>query len=211
MLARGTPAFMAVPPALPLLLLAALALEVVPMTWWSLLVLAVLTFLAAIGIYFFRDPERPTADGLVAPVHGRILGVDEEEGYVRVSTFMSPFDVHVVRAPLTGRVISMERSGSGYLKADHPEAGHNVQIELDFEGDPDPFKVVMVTGWFARRIVPYISVGDEVTRGSRIGLIRFGSRVDVIVPKGRYRFSVSPGSRVKGGSSSLGVMADADS
>ena len=205
MLARGTPAFMVVPPVLPLLLLAAMALEAVPVTWWSLSVLGVLGVLAAIGLHFFRDPERPTAEGLVAPAHGRVLGVDEEDGRVRVSTFMGPFDVHVIRAPLEGKVVSMERGGSGYHRADSPAAGHNVQLELGFQGASEPFAVVLVSGWFARRIVPYVAEGDVVTRGSRIGLIRFGSRVDVLVPKGLYDLSVAKGGRVRAGSSSLGV------
>lgn len=205
MLARGTPAFIVVTPVLPLLLLAAMALEVVPVTWWSLSALGVIAVLAAIGIYFFRDPERRTAEGLVAPAHGRVMGVDEEEGRVRVSTFMGPFDVHVVRAPLDGMVVSMERGGSTYHRADSPAAGHNVQLELGFRGAEEAFTVVLISGWFARRIVPHVSEGDVVTKGSRIGLIRFGSRVDVLVAKGLYDLQVAEGSRVRAGSSSLGV------
>ena len=67
----------------------------------------------------------------------------------------------------------------------------------------------MVSGWFARRIVPYVAVGDPVARGSRIGLIRFGSRVDVLVPTDGFRITASPGRRVRGGESSLGVVAHA--
>jgi phosphatidylserine decarboxylase len=168
MLARGTPAFIVVTPVVPLLLLAAMTLEVVPVTWWSLSALGVIAVLAAIGIYFFRDPERPTAEGLVAPAHGRVIGV-------------------------------------GYHRADSPAAGHNVQLELGFKGAEEAFTVVLISGWFARRIVPHVSQGDMVTKGSRIGLIRFGSRVDVLVPRGLYDLAVAKGSQVRAGSSSLGV------
>jgi phosphatidylserine decarboxylase len=205
MLAKGTPAFMVIPPVLPVLLLAAMAMGWVPMQWWSLLALVVLALLAAVGVMFFRDPERSVAEGLVAPVHGTVLGVDVADGRTRVSTFMSPFDVHVVRAPLQGRVVSMERSGSGFHRADSPDAGHNVQLEIGLQGEEEPFTVVMITGWFARRIVPYVSLGDEVVRGSRMGLIRFGSRVDVLVPEGSYDISVREGTKVKAASTSLGV------
>jgi phosphatidylserine decarboxylase len=178
--------------------------------WWSILAVALLLMLSFLGIYFFRDPERQVGEGLVAPAHGRVLGVDEEGDRVRVSTFMGPMDVHVVRAPLEGRVVSMERGGSGFHRAYTSEAGHNVQLSIDLKGGPEDFTVVMVSGWFARRIVPHIAPGDTVERGSRIGLIRFGSRVDVLVPKDEYRITVGPGTRVRAGSSSLGVRLDAD-
>jgi len=210
MLAKGTPAFIAILPALPLVMAAAMALELAPVAWWTLAALAALALLAVLTVGFFRDPERPPGVGLLAPAHGRVLGVTEEGGRVRVSTFMSPLDVHVIRAPLEGRVVSMERGGSGFARAFRPEADHNVRLELDFEGDT-PFTVVMVSGWLARRIVPYVSEGDRVERGSRIGLIRFGSRVDVLVPTGSFDVRVGPGSRVAAGSSSLGVSTSAGS
>ncbi len=210
MLAKGTPAYIALFPVLPALLVAAMAMEMVPVAWWSLLTLVPLGLLAALAVGFFRDPERPPAEGLLAPAHGRVLGVAEDGGRLRISTFMSPLDVHVVRAPWDGRVVAAQRGGSGFHRAFRPEADHNVQLELAFEGDP-PFTVVMVSGWLARRIVPYIGVGDRVERGARIGLIRFGSRVDVLVPAGAFEVRVGPGSRVRAGSSSLGVSTGADS
>jgi phosphatidylserine decarboxylase len=206
MLAKGTPIFILLFPVL-LVVTAVLwytaELSLASPLWIVLVLLLPLTFLV---IYFFRDPERPTAEGLVAPAHGKVLGVKEEDGKVRVSTFMSPFDVHVIRAPLDGTVVSMDRGGSGFRRAYEPGADHNVQLEIGFDGDP-PFTVVMISGYLARRIVPYITLGDTVTRGSRIGLIRFGSRVDVLVPKDIFAIKVREDNRVKAGSSSLGVRA----
>ena len=128
---------------------------------------------------------------------------------VRISTFMGPFDVHVVRAPMDGRVVGVQRGGGGFARADTPSAAHNVKMELAFEGPQVAFDVVMLSGWFARRIVPYVAVGDQVRRGSRIGLIRFGSRVDVVVPRGVFDILVAPGTKVMAGATSLGGMTDA--
>jgi phosphatidylserine decarboxylase len=210
MLARGTPWFVAIPPALLALSAVAMAAGSLDVAWWSLLAVALLLMFSFLGIYFFRDPERTPGEGLVAPAHGRVLGVDEEGDRVRVSTFMGPMDVHVIRAPMKGKVLSLERSGSGFHRADTTEAGHNVQLTIELKGDREVYTVVMVSGWFARRIVPHIAPGDTVERGARIGLIRFGSRVDVLVPKNEYRITVGPGTRVRAGSSSLGVRLDAD-
>ena len=209
MLAKGTPWIIFMLPVLVVILQFPLYVAGYPFAWFTIVQLVVLGSITFLIFYFFRDPERPTGEGLVAPAHGRVLGVDHEDGRTRLSTFMSPFDVHVIRAPLDGKVVSMERSGSGFHRASSPDAGHNVQVEIVFDGGDMPFTVVMISGWLARRIVPYISEGDAVTRGSRIGLIRFGSRVDVLVPKGAFHFDVEKGSRVRAGSTSLGVRAHA--
>lgn len=211
MLARGTPWFIATPPVLLAVTAVAMVAGPMPVTWWSLLLFFLLTLVSFVMVYFFRDPERPVGEGLVAPAHGRVLDVTTEGERVRVSTFMGPMDVHVIRAPLDGKVVSMERGGSGYHRAYTPEAGHNVQLKVGLEGDAGAFTVVLVSGWFARRIVPYVRIGDRVERGSRIGLIRFGSRVDVLVPEGSYRMVVGTGKRVSAGSSTLGVRTDEDS
>ncbi len=209
MLARGTPWFMAVPPVLAIAVAAAAAAEVVPgrMTAWGVALL--LAAASAFVLMFFRDPERRPAEGLVAPVHGRILSVTHDDRWTRVATFMGPFDVHVVRAPLDGTVRRMERSGLGFARADRPGADGNVRLTIDLDGGEVEHTVELVSGWFARRIVPYVSVGDRVDRGSRIGLIRFGSRVDVLVPRGACEISVAPGQRVRAAETSLGVMAHA--
>ncbi len=214
MLARGTPWFILVPPALALALVAAIIVTAVPSTWWSWALVAVLAVASAFFAAFFRDPERRVGEGLLAPAHGRVLAVDEDVveadgAWTRVSTFMGPLDVHVVRAPLGGTVRGMERAGASFARADAPGAGHNVRLTMELEGEGGRHRVVLVSGWFARRIVPYVAVGDAVARGARIGLIRFGSRVDVLVPKGEYTVSVARGARVRAGETSLGVRADA--
>lgn len=207
MLARGTPSFIALPPLAAAALAVLVALGTVPQAWWSIAVVVVLALLSVLGLAFFRDPERRLGEGLVAPAHGRVIGVDDEDGgMVRVSTFMGPMDVHVVRAPLDGRVVDARRGGSGFRRAYTPAADGNVRLDLYMEDDGGPYQVALVSGWFARRIVPYVEVGDSVSRGERIGLIRFGSRVDVVVPRSRFDPRVGKGDRVVAGETSLGVV-----
>ena len=208
MLARGTPWFVTIPPAIAVALVASMAIGWVPTDPWTLSALVILLALSVLGLNFFRDPEREVSGDLVAPAHGRVLDVSEDGEKVQVSTFMGPFDVHVVRAPLGGRVASLEREGRGHERADSPEAKHNVRLEVSFEDSGKGHRVVMVSGWFARRNVPYVRVGDVVGRGDRIGLIRFGSRVDVVLPARTFRIDVAPGQRVRAAESPLGVMLD---
>ncbi len=208
MLARGTPWFISVPPAAAIALASAMALGLVTVDPWTVGVLVLLVVLSALGLNFFKDPDRQVANGLVAPAHGRVLDVREEGDRVRVSTFMGLFDVHVVRAPLGGRVTSLTRGGKGFKRAYVPGAARNVRVELSFEEGGEGHEVFMVSGWFARRIVPYVSVGDVIGRGDRIGLIRFGSRVDVVLPAKVYRIEVAPGQRLRAAESSMGVRID---
>jgi phosphatidylserine decarboxylase len=208
MLARGTPWFIAVPPAAAIALASVLALRLASIDPWMVGILVILVVLSVLGLNFFRDPDREVANGLVAPAHGRVLEVNEEGDRVRVSTFMGLFDVHVVRAPLGGRVASLKRGGRGFDRADAPGAASNVRVELSFEESGEGHEVVMVSGWFARRIVPYVNVGDVMGRGDRIGLVRFGSRVDVVLPANAFRIEVAPGQRLRAAESSMGVRID---
>jgi len=214
MLARGMPWFIIIPPAVTLAVVATIVVSPVPVGWGAWALVVALAVASAFGLLFFRDPERTCGEGLLAPAHGRVMAVedvDDGDAWTRVSIFMGPLDVHVVRAPLDGRVADMERAGSGFARADAPGADHNVRLTLTM--DPkrlgEHHRVVLVSGWFARRIVPYVAVGDKVARGARIALIRFGSRVDVLVPRGMYAISVRRGQRVRAGETSLGVRADA--
>jgi phosphatidylserine decarboxylase len=214
MLARGMPWFIIIPPAVTLAVVATIVVSPVPVGWGAWALVVVLAVASAFGLAFFRDPERTCAEGLLAPAHGRVMAVedvDDGDAWTRVSIFMGPFDVHVVRAPLDGKVAGIERGGATFARADTPGADHNVRLTLTM--DPkrlgEHHRVVLVSGWFARRIVPYVAVGDKVARGARIGLIRFGSRVDVLVPRGMFTISVGRGQRVRASETSLGVRADA--
>jgi phosphatidylserine decarboxylase len=151
-------------------------------------------------VYFFRDPDRvtPTRDGLViAPADGRItsiarvrppmeLGLGDEER-VRISTFLSVFDVHVNRSPIAGRITRSLYVPGAFLNAALDKASEqNERRALIVESvSGDEVAVVQIAGLVARRIVTFAGEGDTVGVGQRFGLIRFGSRVDVYLPPGR--------------------------
>ena len=120
------------------------------------------------------------------------------------------FDVHVNRAPLAGRVVAIERSGNAFLAAFNPEAEtRNVRLALVLElASGVRIRVVQITGLIARRIVCHAQVGEWLPRGSRYGLIRFGSRTDVVLPAGS-RALVKRGDRVRGGASLVAELPGA--
>jgi phosphatidylserine decarboxylase len=144
------------------------------------------TALAAGMLWFFRDPEREIADGrLVSPADGVVQSIMPwTDGRTRVAIFMSPLNVHVNRAPLAGTVISVEHIPGGYVPAFNKESEHNERVVWHFDTEIGDVEVVQIAGAVARRIVPYVPRGCKVEQGDRIGLIRFGSRVDVYLPEG---------------------------
>jgi len=160
--------------------------------------------LAAFTLYFFRDPERdPPESGVVSPADGKVSVIREEDGRLRVGVYMNALDVHVNRAPLSGEVHAVDHRPGAHRPAFSKDSDRNERVRFDF----GEFEVDLVAGWFARRIVPYAEVGDEVERGERIGHIAFGSRADVLLPAGfdRDDLRVEMGERVRAGET---VLAD---
>ncbi len=165
---------------------------------------------------FFRNPERAIPEGdekVVSPADGRVIAVGEVEDAngekaLRIGIFLSVFNVHVNRAPVAGRVVSLDRSGDAYLAAFNPEAEtRNVQCRMGLElADGRRVDVVQITGLIARRILCHAEVGEWLERGIRYGLIRFGSRTDVLLPIGSEAL-VKKGDRVRGGSSVIAELA----
>ncbi len=181
---------------------------------WQAAALALLA-LAGFVVFFFRNPERTLPDdpsAVLAPADGRVIEVGEiEEGdgrkALRVGIFLSVFDVHVNRMPVAGRVLSVERSGTRFLAAFDRKAEHeNARVGVTLETERGVrVRVVQIAGLVARRIVCHARVGEWVPRGARYGLIRFGSRTDVVLPPGSV-LSVAKGQRVRGGSSVIGSL-----
>lgn len=165
----------------------------------------------ALGVaLFFRDPAR-SFDGpveiLVAPADGKVLRVDTVEADFaesaerqRIVTFLSVFDVHVQRSPVGGEVVGSRYRPGAKVAAFRPEAGevNEQQLTVIRTDSGELVGVVQVAGLVARRVVGYLSQGERVERGERLGLIRFGSRVDLLVPPG-YIIAVEPGDRVVAG------------
>lgn len=169
---------------------------------------------AVASLGFFRDPERvaPVAGGAVlSPADGRVTAVEEMNDHfvgpaVRVSIFLSPFDVHVNRSPIAGLVVDTAYTRGRFVAAYNPDAGDvNERCAIRIQGDTARVTVVQIAGVVARRIVCRVAAGDKLDAGQRIGMIRFGSRTDCYMPRGTY-VRVTPGDRVVGGISVLGVL-----
>ena len=168
-------------------------------------------------ISFFRDPHRtiPTgADLVVSPADGTITHVEEVDEpdfssgrALRVSIFLSVFNVHVNRVPRTGRVTAVRYYPGCFLDARQVECSvRNEQLWVDFEdaGTGRPLRVKQIAGAIARRIVCWLRPGEEVRAGDRYGMIKFGSRTDLLVPADAVaEIAVKIGSKVRGGSTVL--------
>jgi phosphatidylserine decarboxylase len=172
--------------------------------------------LAAFFLWFFRDPERtiPLGPGLiVSPGDGLVTetaAIATPEGpRQRISIFLSVFDVHVNRSPIAGVLSSVRYRKGQYLNAMNPASAdrneQNIATVRGQGGEGIEVTFKQIAGLLARRIVFNLSEGDTVERGQRVGLIKFGSRVDVLVPAEAV-LRVKVGQRVKGGSSVLAAM-----
>ncbi len=169
---------------------------------------AVLALLAAFVFYFFRDPERaiPREPGeVVSPADGRVVVVTEEENAgrpgKRISIFLAIWNVHVNRSPAAGTITKMEYRPGRFFAAMRERASvENEQNVFTLSTDAGEMVFKQIAGWIARRVVSWKKQADQVARGERIGLVRFGSRVDVWVPK-EAEILVKLGEKVKGGSS----------
>jgi phosphatidylserine decarboxylase len=183
-------------------------------TWvWSLVPI----LFGAFFVWFFRDPRRtiPTGQGLVvSPADGLVTEtarIETPEGpRQRISIFLNVFDVHVNRSPIAGEVTSVRYQKGKYLNAMNPESAEsNEQNTVTVRGDGMEIVFKQIAGLIARRIVCNAREGDRVERGQRVGLIKFGSRTDIILPS-EAEIRVKTGQRVKGGSSVLAWMPGAE-
>jgi phosphatidylserine decarboxylase len=169
--------------------------------------------------YFFRDPDRrvPQGHGLVvSPADGRVMiAGPAEEGscppgrWTQVAIFLSPLDVHINRTPVGGRVSRRHYRPGKFLPAYQEAASENELNELWVDSGGRPVVIRQVVGVLARRIVCRVSVGDQLHTGQRIGLMKFGSRMDVFLPPGS-RVVVDVGQHVVGGETTLGLLGPAD-
>ena len=160
-------------------------------------------------LLFFRDPNRePAADleTVYAPADGTVVRVDRVRDpwipgreSVRLSTFLSLHNVHVTRSPVAGAVVGEEDVDGGLRPAFLRRAEANRRRRLVIEGGAGPVVVVQVAGLVARRIASWVSVGDSLAAGQRLGLIHFGSRTDVLLPVGSAEVLVRSGQRVRAG------------
>jgi len=165
--------------------------------------------LAVFVAFFFRNPSRAIPQDprvIVSPADGKVVKVDKVGNVTKISIFLSIFDVHVNRSPMAGRIETISYQKGKFKAAfNHAASVENERnIITVVQGD---LKIVFtqIAGLIARRIVCWKKIGDTVTKGELIGLIRFGSRVDVLFPAG-IEVTVKPGMRVRGGSSAIGLV-----
>jgi phosphatidylserine decarboxylase len=171
---------------------------------------APLFLLALFCLYFFRDPDRTIPDGAVAvsPADGKVVGViGDGAECTRISIFLNIFDVHVNRAPIAGKITNIEYTKGQFLVASREIASsqnerNTFTIAGTVAGQNTCVRFAQIAGLIARRIVCYKKPGDAVAKGERVGLIKFGSRVDVFLGP-EWDIQVQAGERVAGGSSIL--------
>jgi phosphatidylserine decarboxylase len=166
--------------------------------------------LTAFICYFFRNPHRhiPVGDNLVvSPADGKVVKIaPTADETTTISIFLNIFNVHVNRSPVSGRLEHLEYMRGKFKVAFDDEASRvNEQNILTISGQNARIVVRQIAGLIARRVICFKKDGDPVTRGELIGLIRFGSRVDITLPS-RVRIHVKVGDRVRGGNSILGEL-----
>jgi phosphatidylserine decarboxylase len=173
--------------------------------------------LAVFFLWFFRDPQRsiPQGEGLVvSPADGVVTEaewMDTTQGSrLRVSIFLSVFNVHVNRVPISGTVKVVDYREGGFMNAMNPESVlNNEQTMVVIAGEGYDVAFKQIAGLLARRIVCNLKAGDKVVRGERMGMIKFGSRCDVLIPA-EAKLKVQVGTHVKGGATVLASLANED-
>jgi phosphatidylserine decarboxylase len=169
--------------------------------------------LACFFLWFFRDPERAIPhepDALISPADGKVTDISPvvvgQEKRLRISIFLSVFDVHVNRSPIGGVVRNVRYQRGKFLDARSPDCAElNEQNIVTVEGEGQIVVFKQIAGLLARRIVFDPKIGDRLVRGQRVGLIKFGSRTDVLFDAGA-RVNVKVGDRVKGGASIVAYL-----
>jgi phosphatidylserine decarboxylase len=174
------------------------------------LILFLVVFSKGVGfIIFFRDPDRHIGKGITSCADGKIREICKKEdkdigNSVFISTFMNINNVHVNRMPFDGKVISINHFKGSHVPAYKKESEKNERVITIFNTKIGKMKVVQIAGTIARRIVPYIKKGDELKKGERIGIIRFGSRVDLYIPSKKIiKINVEVKDKIKAGETTI--------
>jgi phosphatidylserine decarboxylase len=147
----------------------------------------VLILLAVFLLVFFRDPDRIIGQDIVSPADGRVREItDFEDKSIgkckKISIFMNIYNVHVNRMPIDGKINEIIHHEGSYIPAFKKESERNERVEILVDSKIGMIKIIQIAGTLARRIVTYVSKGDSITKGDKIGIIRLGSRVDIFIP-----------------------------
>jgi phosphatidylserine decarboxylase len=164
--------------------------------------LCLTAFLACV----FRDPKRSIGTGLVSPADGVVREVDSERGLV--SIYLALRNVHVTRAPVDGEIERSLHIPGKHKPAFAKGTPSNERLELSIRSNLGRISMVQMTGAIARRFVPYVDAGQAVDKGTKLSLIRFGSRVDVFLPPKSVRIAVRKGQRLRAGVTCIAEAVD---
>jgi phosphatidylserine decarboxylase len=172
---------------------------------------AVFLLLTAFMAFFFRDPKRITPTGenlIISSADGKVTRIEDRAEGKFVSVFLSPFDVHINRSPISGEVKNVRLFQGKKAPATSNEASQtNERNALTIENDKMTVVCTQIVGILARRIVCWSKIGDKLDVGERFGLIKFGSRTDLLMPK-NVKIQVKVGDRVKGGETIIAQLLD---
>jgi len=195
-------------------------LMIVERVWHIPYALPVLVLLLVIHLLFFRDPQRepPREQGLLAPAYGTVVKIDDifedrflHEQAVRIRIFLSVFDVHTTRAPLAGIIKYQHYVKGKFLNALRKDAfDHNESNWIGIENRARRILVRQLTGAIARRIYSDVAIGQVMGRGEKLGMICYGSGVEISIPKRMFRADVRIGQHVSGGATLLGTWNEED-
>ncbi len=182
----------------------ALALILAVLSLFLYIPLAVLYVLIAIFfVIFFRDPERTPSEGIAAPADGKVMKIENDGNHVKILTVMNVHNVHVNRAPLDGKVRRITHHPGKHVPAFSKDSKNNERVVIILDTIIGEVKIVQIAGAFARRIEPYITEGQDILKGQRIGIIKFGSRVDLYLPGNKVNVIAKENQKVKAAESKI--------
>jgi phosphatidylserine decarboxylase len=169
---------------------------------------AVVGFAALTGFlaFVFRDPKRDPGEGVVSPADGIVREVSREDGLV--SIYLALTNVHVTRSPVAGAVTKTTRIPGKHFPAYSKRSPNNERLELLMDTDLGEIRITQMSGILARRIVPYVGTGNVLGKGQKLGLIRFGSRVDLRLPPDKVSIRVKVGDRTRAGITCVAEATD---
>lgn len=200
MFARGSSRYLSVATVLAGVLLVIAALR--GGLWW----LAAAAYAPAFGfvLWFFRDPDRRIGEGVVSPADGKVLHTEAGEERPRLVIFMAPTSVHVNRSPVDGQITKTEYRQGSHVPAFRKESERNERFDVELSTPAGAVTVALIAGTVARRIHPYVTPGNAVKKGERIGLIAFGSRCELTLPIG-HKWTVTAGEWIRAGETTVAV------
>lgn len=170
--------------------------------------------LALLVTAFFRDPDRDSdapVDHVLAPADGKVVVAERlADGRLRLAVFLSLFNVHVARSPVSGTLRASRRIAGPYKAAFHEDAARNARVQMDIETASGPVGLSLMAGLVARRVLPWVAAPADLRRGQRLAIIRFGSRAELLLPR-RYELTVERGAGVRAGETVVARPASADS